>query len=486
MSAPHYISAVDAIAQFRSRRLSPVELVRALLARRDQFEPSIRAFTNSFDERALAAARDAEQRYREGSARALEGIPIGIKDVHAMSGEITTHGSLVFRDNRDETTTPTVQRLLDAGAIVLARTTSPEFGSSTITQSRLWGATRNPWNLAATAGGSSGGAAAALAAGTLTLADGSDYGGSIRIPASCCGVIGFKPPYGRNPTEGLDPFSHLGPLARTVGDVVVMQNVMSGPSATDVWTLPRAPLTTPSRRDLVGVRIAWSMDLDYIAVDADVRAATLAALDLLRSLGATVVPVELGWTARIREAYELHHAAADAALLWMLLPSQRELLTDYVIDEIERGNRISARELFATHDVRMDMYRTLGPILAAHDAFVCPTTAIAAVAAEQSPLATIEIDGRTVPAHRGWVMTYPFNMLSPLPVLSVPSGRARNGVPIGLQIVGRPFDEQPIFEIANAFEGARGPWFVDDATSPVPPPSADPERLTGSYVLGSS
>lgn len=149
----------------------------------------------------------------------------------------------------------------------------------------------------------------------------------------------------------------------------------------------------------------------------------------------------------------MHHAAADAAALWML----------------ERGNRISARDLLATHEVRLEMYRSLGPILAAHDLFVCPTTAVPAVAAEQSPLGTIEIAGKTVPAHRGWILTYPFNMLGALPVMSVPSGRSRANVPIGLQLVGRPYDDAGVFAIAAAFERARGAWYVDEHTSPVVP-----------------
>jgi amidase len=466
MADLHYLSATQAIASFRARCISPVELVRALIERRDRVEPMVRAFTRTFDDRALHAARTAEQRYMAGTARALEGIPIGVKDVHAIAGEITTHGSLVFRDNRDETTTPTVQRLLAAGAILFARTTAPEFGSCTITRSRLWGATHNPWNLAINSGGSSGGAAAALAAGTVTLADGSDYGGSIRIPASCCGVVGYKPPHGRNPCESVDPFSHHGPLARNVDDVALMQDVMSGPLATDITTLAERVPVSGDEIDLSGWRIAWSMDLGYVHVDPEVRAATLTALDVLSNLGCSIEHVEIGWTERVLEAFEVHHSASDAAQLWVLLPSQRALLTDYVIAEIERGNRITARELLATHEVRLEMYRTLGPILETHELLVCPTTALPGVPAEHSPFEPLTIDGHVVPGHRGWILTYPFNMLGALPVISVPCGRARSGVPIGIQLIGRPFDDRGVIRAARAFERARGPWYVDAETSP--------------------
>jgi amidase len=469
MSELHYLSAVDACARFRALTLSPVELVRALIARRAEVEPHIHAFTYTFDDEALAAARVAEARYRAGTARPLEGIPVAIKDLHAIAGHITTHGSLVFRDNRDESTVATVQRLLDAGAIVLARSTAPEFGCSNITASRLWGVTRNPWNLAYNAGGSSGGAAAALAAGTITLADGSDYGGSIRIPAACCGVVGYKPPHGRNPGDpgaSLDPFSHLGPLARSVADAALMQNVMAGHSDRDLASLPERVELPASFTPIAGLRVTYSLDLGYFAIDPEVRAAVLAAVEQLRGLGCTVEPVELGWTDRVREAYELHHDAADAAGLWMLLPSQRALLTDHVIEIIERGKTISARDLFATHEIRADMYTSLGPILARCDAFVCPTTAVPAVPAGHTPATPQVIDGRAVPPHRGWVLTYPFNMLSALPVLSVPIARAASGVPIGLQIVARPYADLQVFRVGAAIERVRGAWYEDPANRP--------------------
>jgi len=475
MTELHYLSATDAIAQFRARELSPVDLIAAVIERRAAVDPELRAFTYTFDDQALAAAQAAEARYAAGTARALEGIPVAIKDLHQIAGYITTHGSLVFRDQRDETTLVTIQRLLDAGAIVVARSTASEFGCSNITQSRLWGVTRNPWNLAYTAGGSSGGAGAALAAGLTTLADGSDYGGSIRIPAACCGVVGYKPPHGRNPTDqgaSLDPCSHFGPMARTVADAALMQNVMSGPGERDLATLPER-VVLPERFDgIAGFRVAYSLDLGYVTLDPEVRAAMTATLELLAGLGCEVEPVELGWTGRVLEAFELHHAASDAAALWPLLPSQRDLLTDYVVAQIERGNAIAARELFATHEVRAEMYATLGPVLARCDLFVCPTTATPAVAADHAPGAELRIAGRSVPGHRGWVMTYPFNLLGALPVLSVPVARARNGVPIGVQVIARPYDDLRVFRGAAAIERARGLWFGDAAHQPCCPAPA--------------
>jgi Asp-tRNA(Asn)/Glu-tRNA(Gln) amidotransferase A subunit family amidase len=272
-----YMSATEAVRRFRARKLSPVDLMRAVIARAEEVEPRINAFTYTYFERALTQARAAERRYagRGGKPGPLEGIPLAVKDLHPIKGEITTYGSKVYENTRFDFTTPTVQRLIDAGAIVHARTTTPEFGHTGHCHSPLWGATRNPWNLAYSSGGSSGGSGAALAAGTTTIADGSDGGGSIRIPASACGVYGFKPSFGRNPggivATSFDWILHLGPMTRAVEDAVVMQNVMSGPHVADVTTL-RPKLDIPRRFDgIKGMKVAFSMDLGYFEVDREVQ-----------------------------------------------------------------------------------------------------------------------------------------------------------------------------------------------------------------------
>jgi Asp-tRNA(Asn)/Glu-tRNA(Gln) amidotransferase A subunit family amidase len=217
----HYLSASEAIARFEARQLSPVELVRAVIERAERVEPKINAFTVTHFERALEQAGEAEKRYgkRGSTPRPLEGLPLAVKDESSIEGDRTTQGSLIFEGQVDTRTSLCNERLLRAGAIVHARSTAPEFSCACVTHSRLWGVTRNPWSLEHTPGGSSGGSAASLAAGSATLASGSDIAGSIRIPASCCGVVGFKPPYGRVPEESpynFDFYCHEGPLARTV------------------------------------------------------------------------------------------------------------------------------------------------------------------------------------------------------------------------------------------------------------------------------
>ena len=204
-----YMSAGEALAAFRAKSLSPVELMQAVIARCESVNPSLNAFTYTFFERALEQAGAAEKRYAAGEARALEGLPLAIKDFHAVAGEVTTLGSKIFEHNRPENTAPTVARLLDAGAIMHCRSTTPEFAHSPATHSPLWGVTRNAWNLDYTPGGSSGGAGAALAAGMTFLADGTDAGGSVRIPASASGVVGYKAPFGRNPLDRDHPLDAL-------------------------------------------------------------------------------------------------------------------------------------------------------------------------------------------------------------------------------------------------------------------------------------
>ena len=249
-----YLSATEALARFRDRSLSPVELTEALIARAAEVEPTVNALCITYFDEALAQAREAEQRYLGQGAepRPLEGICVGIKDEMPIAGQRCSMGSLRYKDDVAEYTDPVGQRLIDAGAILHARTTAPEFSCAGFTHSRLWGVTRNPWNPEFGVGGSSGGTGASLASGTSTLATGSDIGGSIRIPASWNGVVGFKPPYGRVPQMppfNLDHYCHTGPLARTVSDCALFENIIAGPHPHDpVAIRPKLELPLDVRR----------------------------------------------------------------------------------------------------------------------------------------------------------------------------------------------------------------------------------------------
>jgi amidase len=467
-----YLPAVEALDLFRKKELSPVELLQALIRRTEEVEPRINAFTERYFEEALEGAAAAEQRYAKGAAdlRALEGLPVAIKDEPEIEGKRTTFGSLLLKDHISKRSSYIVERLQQAGALFHARTATPEFCILFQTHSRLWGVTRNPWNLEVTPGGSSGGSAASLAAGTSPLASGSDIGGSIRQPASMCGLIGFKPPYGRVPDLApfnLDVFCHQGPLARTVADCALMQNAISGPHPRDIATV-REKVEIPLRfdADLRGWRIAYSMDLGYVQVDPEVVRNTEEALDVFRSLGALVEEVKLGWTRRVDQIAIKHFDLMMGGDIRKLPELRRDLLTDYADDYVERAGSYTADDLLEEMEVCAEMYDTFGPLMERYDVFVCPNATTTRVKAEFNYLHDrLIIDDKEVAPELDVAMNHQFNMLSRCPVLAVPSGMASNGVPTGIQIVGKTFDDLTVFRAGAALETAH-PRFSDPSTRP--------------------
>ncbi|MGA7763462.1 MAG: amidase [Candidatus Binataceae bacterium] len=455
-----YMTATEAVAAFKAHTLSPVELLKAIIARCQQLEPKVNALTYTYFDRALEQAKAAESEYtrRGGQPRPLEGVTVAIKDFHPVKGEITTFGSKIYRDYRPDHTAPTVQRLLDAGAIMHCRTTTPEFAHTGMTASPLWGITRNPWNLEYTPGGSSGGAGAAVAGGMTTLADGTDGGGSIRIPASLTGNVGYKPPFGRNPLDldhPLETILHYGPITRSVSDAALMQNIMSGPHLDDICTVREKVVLPEAPEDIKGWRVAYSMDLGFYSVDPEVRRNTLSALDVFKSLGCTVEEVSLGWNWGVNNAWMTYWTVLFAGLLGDKLPRWRYEMTDGLVRMIESGAALSADRFYRINLVRGEMYKTLGPILENHDVLICPTTALPSVKHDYDPTnPNFTIDGERVPASIGWYMTMPFNLVSQCPVIAVPTGFAASGIPTGMQIVGKTFDDLSVFRAASAYEKA--------------------------------
>jgi Asp-tRNA(Asn)/Glu-tRNA(Gln) amidotransferase A subunit family amidase len=462
-----YVSATEALRRFRDGTLSPVELVDAVIARAAATEPVVNALCMRYFDEAREHARRAERAWRDGSARPLEGIPVAIKDEALIAGRVTTNGSLLLADHVAATTDVTVQRLLDAGAIVHARTATPEFSMAFVTDSRLWGTTRNPWNPELTPGGSSGGAGASLAAGSTTLASGSDIAGSIRVPAAMTGTVGFKPPYGRVPQGApynLDSYSQEGPMARTVEDCRLMQNVIAGPHPCDPAVIaPKFEIPAPPR-DLRGWRVGFSPDLGFQPLGDDVRAGAFAALDLFRATGAAIVDVELGWNGRLcMKTAMVHYATLTAAQLRRDYgaPGQRALLTTYINRFLEITGEVSAADLLAEAEHTNRMHAALMDAFTRCDVLVVPTVATTRIAADfDYSRDSIRIGGRHVDPILGWVLTWPFNTIGRCPVLNVPVSRAGNGVPLGIQIVGRPFDDAAVFAAGAALErAAGGPFF---------------------------
>jgi Asp-tRNA(Asn)/Glu-tRNA(Gln) amidotransferase A subunit family amidase len=469
-----YISATAALGLFRRRRLSPVELMRAVIDRAQQVNQQVNAFADTYFDEALKLARKAESRWMRRSAapRALEGLPVAVKDAQRIAGKRTTYGSLALRDNVDRLSDPMIDRLLRAGAVVHARTTTPEFCLSGICRSRIWGTTRNPWNPAYGPGGSSGGSAASLAAGTTILATGTDTGGSIRVPASACGIVGYKPPHGRNPDgwpANLDPYSHCGPMARVVADLALMQSVTAGPHPLDHDSLPAPPRLPRTARDIKGMRIAYSLDLGYLPVERSVRRNTQAALALLRSLGCRTEEVDLGWTRDVDAicAHWFNATHFGRLPIWHARRHPRLLCPETLRTARAAAKHTALDDVPKAFECANRMYESFGGVMTAHDLFICPTMTIPAVKADQDPFdRNFRIEGVKVDAEFGYSATHHFNMLSNCPVMSIQSGFSDDCVPTGIQLVGRSFDEVTVFKVALAFESARGRWYDAAALRP--------------------
>jgi amidase len=467
-----YLSASEALGRFRARQLSPVELLRAVIARADKVDPKINAFPIKHSERALDQAKAAEAKYMktDGRLRPLEGLPVAIKDEAFITGERVTFGSLIYKDFVADKTNPSVGRILRAGAIMHARSATPEFSCAPWTHSRLWGVTRTPWNLGFSCGGSSGGSGAGLAAGLTPLASGSDIGGSIRIPASMCGVVGFKPPFGRNPDDtpfNLDQYCHIGPMARTVADCALLQNVMSGPHPEDIASL-RPKLRIPAALgDVKGWRIALCVNPAQYDIEPDVVTNTLAAAEMFRAAGATVEEVDLGWKREdVVAAAAAHFGTIFAPQVARTVKKFRRLMTDYALDFADWSKATRKEDYLRGLEIETEMYKPLGALLQKYRILLCPTLPLPATKAGESYVKRkLRIDGKPQATISHWLMTICFNIMSRCPVMSMPSGLASNGVPTGLSIVGRTYDDVSVFRAAAAFERAR-PWYTTPALRP--------------------
>ena len=469
-----YASAIELLKLFKARKASPVELLKILIDRSQKLNGKVNCLADCYFDEALVKAKAAEQIYlkRGFKPRALEGIPLLVKDAQRVKDKRTTHGSLIFANNIDDHSDPQIERLEKAGAIIFGRTTTPEFCLSGVTHSKMWGITRNPWNLDYGPGGSSGGSGAALAAGFTTLATGTDIGGSIRIPSAACGTVGFKPPHGRNPDgppNNFDRFNHCGPMTRSVADAALMQNITSGPHPLDHDSIRNRVKLPLKAESIKGWKIAYSIDFGYVEVDPEVRRNTLDALKVFRSLGAIVEEVDLGWT-RAVDAEVIHWYNAmnfGRQTIWHR-KAHAHLMTDYALKFAAAAERQSAiDDVHKPWERTHTMFQTLGPVLASHDVFICPTNNLAAVKADHDPWdENFAVNGKKADPESGWVMTHQFNMLHNCPVLAVPSGRTSQGIPTGIQIVGRTWDDARVFRAGLAYEKALGGWFTSKEKRP--------------------
>ena len=454
-----YTSAYDTLDMFRRGELSPMEHLEALIEQIETHDSVLNAVVDRRYDEARAEARSAEQRYlgKGDGPRPLEGLAVAVKEEQPMAGRPWQQGSLACEDEIAQYDHPIVERIQNAGGVIHIRTATPEFSCAAYCHSRLWGVTRNPWNTAFSPGGSSGGSGAALAAGYAPLATGSDIGGSIRIPASFSGVVGFKPPFGRVPGLApyhLDQYCHDGPLARTVADCGLLENVIAGPHWRDHVSLRHPPQIPRDAMGVDGVRIALCMTLGDWQVEPDVVSNTHRVAEALRQAGAHVDEVELPWTTdRIWQAARAHFATIFGPAIGAIEAECADLLSDYARDFVAEGNpRLSFYEGLG---VETALWDPLGRLFEDVDVVLCPTIATTGLRAGNSYIdEQVEINGHAVVHHIMAMMTLPFNLFSRCPVVAMPSGLAANGVPTGVQIVGRTYEDVSVFQVAAAVEAA--------------------------------
>jgi amidase len=458
-----FTSAVELLRLYRARRVSPLEVMQALLARIDAVNPQVNAIVTLARDAALWNARRATAVLKRGAALPpLFGVPVAIKDVTPTAGIRTTHGSKLFEDHVPAEDALVVQRLREAGAIVLGKTNTPEFAFGPNTVNAVFGATRNPWDLTRTAGGSSGGSAAALATGMCPLAEGTDLGGSLRGPASFCGVVGFRTTPGLIPRVpsalAWDSYSVEGPMARTIADTALMLSVMAGPDdraplSYDVDTRQFATaVRAPSVR---GWRIAWTHDLGgLVLVDDEVRALVEQAAGVFRSLGARVESACPDMS-DVPEIVRLTRGALMVARHADKLPEHRAVLQAGLVENTEAGLALTAREIAEGELLRTRQWQRVREFLETRDVWLTPTMAVPPFPIEHPHV--LEVNGQPVGrAMQRSHLTYAFSVLG-LPAISIPCGFTRRGLPVGLQIVGKRRGEVAVLRAAAAFEAAR-PW----------------------------
>ena len=461
----NYLSAENMLSAFRERTLSPVEVLDSLVARVAKSD-RVNAVAEEMFDTAYDAARTAEARYagRGPEPRALEGVPVAIKEEMPMAGRPWRFGSLLTDGNVADHTEPMVGRLAAAGAVLHLRTTTPEFSVAVTTHSELWGVTRNPWNLELSPGGSSGGSGAALAAGLTPLATGSDIAGSIRVPSALCGVVGFRPPYGRVPSLpplNLDTYCQNGPMARTVTDCALFNNVIAGPDLADHASVSSAPPLPLEFGSCAGLKVALAVTVgDYPVVpEAEVNLEVFA--NALRDAGAIVTPVVIPITRQeIMATAMAHYGLILVPSLLKVAAADDPRWSPDVLD-VMQTSQAALEAVGALHVAEEEarIQSVLAGIFEQHDALICPTMATAGYAADATRVEPVELGGGVSFDNLvSQCLTQIFNIASRHPVLNVPSGRASNGLPTGVQIVARPFDDLTVFRLGSAAEARLGFW----------------------------
>ena len=453
-----FLPALTLASEIRNKRLSALEVVRAFLDRITRVNPALNAYVTVCESQALKDAALADKKLTEREQPGpLHGVPFSVKDLVFTAGVRTTLGSRIYENFIPKEDALAVSRLRAAGAILMGKTNTPEFGYKATTENLLFGSTHNPWNTQYTPGGSSGGAAAATAAGLSPLSVSTDGGGSIRIPASFCGVFGLKPTFGRVPalpgSGGWRTLSHTGPTTRTVADAALMLDVMAGPDELDRNSLPATAsalsgLAIPRR----GLRLGYSANLGFAVVDPEIPPIMQKTFPLLEGLGHTVEMVDLDLKGA-KEIFEILVLAENASAHRAELEQKRDLMDKALAKFIELGFAISAADYIGANCRRDQLAARLADFFSRHDLLLTPTVAV-----PPFPIGEVPKEIAGVPIEpTGWIpFTYPFN-LTGNPAANLPCGMSSKGLPVGLQVVGPRHADALVLNLCAQFETAQ-PW----------------------------
>ena len=463
-----YMSASELLPLFKSRKLSPVEVLKAQIARIEKVGKKTNSVTYTHFGTALNQAKESERRYANGTDRELEGITVGVKDEHHDKGWIVTRGSVLLKDNKMDHADPIVTKLKRAGAVLPIQTTVPEFYMSGVTWSKLWGVSRCPWNTNYAVGGSSGGSGGALAAGLCTLATGSDMGGSIRLPCAYNGLYGFKPPFGRVVTlSPLAHFSGTGPMARTFDDMVALMNVLSGQTPHEPATL-RKIVMPRDYRPIKGIRIANLKSMGLVHLDKETVHGMADSVERLQSLGALVeeVTLEIDWAEMVEKFIGGVLAGPMGAGLAADAGRADEMTTYAAYFAKKAVNpEIGSKQAADFEAYVGSLYAKISAAVFSKgfDAAVMPSLATPHVPADYDlSKEGFRLEGHEM--HKSFILalTVPWNVLNWCPVVNVPTGLSSQGMPLGMQIIGKPYHDVKTFQIADAHEAVAPRLFTGD------------------------
>jgi amidase len=451
------LSATEAVARLRKREVSPLELVEAAASRIEAVEPKLNALPICFLDEAREHARTFPREAREHPGW-LAGLPIAVKDYNDVAGQLTTYGSPIFANNRAPADDRTIATLRTNGAIPLAKSNVPEFAGSH-TFNPVWGITHNPWNLARTSGGSSGGAAAALAASEVWLANGSCLGGSLRIPASFCGIVGLRPSPGLVPRgDGLPAFDDLwveGPMARNMPDVALMLDAMVELTPHDPLSrsIPQRGFQAELHHARPPRRIGFSSNFGLRSIDPEVARICQAGVHRFAEMGSVVDEAAPDFSGAI-DCFQVLRALLLAEARGDLLPRERHRINPDIVWNIEKGQKLTADEIIGARRQRHALFHRVAQFFETYDLLACPTVAVPPFAVEQR--FPTEIGGEKLTTYIDWMfLTFIITLVS-CPAISLPCGTTQDGLPVGVQLIGRPHGDAELLGIALLLEQALG------------------------------